>query len=105
MKINSVLLVLFVFISGQAFTSQTNTPDQLDLLKKASITYSWSAVMNKISYEVEIENQTTFQKYSKETVFESATFENAPSGTYHIIVTAKMTDGSTSIIIEDESVL
>ena len=78
---------------------------QKEVQMAGDLTYSWAATFGAVNYTIDIENQTTSEKYSQETANTTVTFYNIPSGTYDITVTAKMTDGSTSIVIEDQSVL
>ncbi len=107
MKLIRILLISILIIGSTNSFNVIAQSNDLSIHKNMAgdLTYSWNAVFDAVSYKIEIEHQVTAQKYSQDTANTTATFSNIPGGTYDIVVTVTKTDGSTDIVIADESEL
>ena len=97
MKAIRILLLLLIWGFSNSFASTTQNILTIENQMAGNLTYSWNVSFEAVSYKIEIEHQTTSEKYSQETANTTATFTNVPNGTYDVIVTAIKADGSTFI--------
>lgn len=93
----SILLVSNFSFAATEHYSSTSKND----LMAATNQYSWAPASGAVSYTVTIKNIATQESTNIETTETSISILGLPLGNYSIIVTAELTDGSTSIIIED----